>query len=101
MLRACVAVYILYLAFGLIQEYGTAQNQMITLIAIVVFVIGGGLILFTALRKLVKGEYEDDVASGTNAEPETEIESETEVASESAGESLNDAQSDTTAEENR
>lgn len=76
MLRACVAAYILYLAFGLVQEYRTSQNQTVTLIAIIVFVIGGGWILFGALRKLIKGDYEDEAAGGTNAESEegTDIE---------------------------
>lgn len=63
MLRACVAAYILYLAVGLIQDYGSSQNQTITLIAIIVFVLGGGLFLFTAIRSLAKGDYEDNTES--------------------------------------
>lgn len=58
-IRALVAVYLLYLVYGLIQDYKTVQNQTITLIGIIVFTLCGGLILFTALRSLIKGDYED------------------------------------------
>ena len=39
-------MYVLYLAYGLIKDYGTATNQMLSLAAIAIFVVGGGLIAY-------------------------------------------------------
>lgn len=58
-IRAVVAAYLLYLAYGLTQDYATAGNQTVTVIGIVVFVLCGGVILFTSLRRLARGDYED------------------------------------------
>lgn len=54
-----VSVYVLYLAYGLIKDYGTATNQMLSLAAIIVFVIGGGLILAMSAYKLITKDYDD------------------------------------------
>lgn len=59
LIRALVAGYLLYLAYGLIQDYNTSQNHMVMVIAIIVFVLCGGVILITSLRSLMKGDYED------------------------------------------
>jgi hypothetical protein len=59
LLRVLVSVYVLYLAYGLIKDYGTAENPTLSLVAIVIFVIGGGLILISSGYKLAKGDYDD------------------------------------------
>lgn len=60
-LRILVAVYVLYLAYGLIQGFGeTSGNDRIFIaIAIVFFLISGGAILILSARKLIKKEYVD------------------------------------------
>lgn len=59
LLRALVSAYILYLAYGLIKEYETASNQTLALVAIIVFVVGGGLIFAISAYKLIKKDYDD------------------------------------------
>ncbi len=54
-----VSAYVLYLAYGLIKDYGTASNQMLSLAAIIIFVIGGGVILATSAYKLITKDYDD------------------------------------------
>lgn len=54
-----VSAYVLYLAYGLIKDYGAASNQMLSLAAIIIFVIGGGLILATSAYKLITKDYDD------------------------------------------
>ncbi|MBD5491470.1 MAG: hypothetical protein HDR16_04965 [Lachnospiraceae bacterium] len=75
-LRIVVALYVLYLAYGLIQGYGeTSGNDRIFIaIAIIIFIAAGGAILFFSGRKLIRKEYvdasqdiEDDVV-GESAE---------------------------------
>lgn len=84
LLRALVSVYILYLAYGLMKDYGTAENQMVSLVAIIVFVAGGGLILASSAYKLIKGDYDD--GSMDEEEPVREIEtSKEEQSAEDAG----------------
>lgn len=60
-LRVVVAAYVLYLAYGLIQGFGdTSGNDRIFIaIAIIVFIAGGGAILFISGRKLIRKEYID------------------------------------------
>ena len=60
-LRIVVAVYVLYLAYGLIQGFGeTSGNDRIFIaIAIVVFIAAGGAILLFSGRKLIRKEYID------------------------------------------
>lgn len=65
-----VSAYVLYLAYGLIKDYGTASNRMLSLVAIIVFVIGGGLILATSAYKLITKDYDD--GSEEEQAPETE-----------------------------
>ncbi len=76
LLRALVSVYVLYLAYGLIKDYGTATNQMLSLAAIAIFVVGGGLILAHSAYKLITKDYDDGSEDDTvlpNAEvPEEE-----------------------------
>lgn len=67
-LRVLVSVYILYLAYGLIKDYGTATNQMVSLAAIIVFIAGGGLILVTSGYKLITKDYDDDRADAEEPE---------------------------------
>ena len=60
-LRILVAVYILYLAYGLIKGFGeTSGNERIFIgAAIVVFLAAGGAILFFSGKKLIRKEYRD------------------------------------------
>lgn len=60
-LRALVAVYVLYLAYGLIQGYGetTGNDRIFIAVAIVVFVAAGGAILILSAKKLIRKEYMD------------------------------------------
>ncbi|MBP3475005.1 MAG: hypothetical protein J6K48_01585 [Lachnospiraceae bacterium] len=69
-IRAVVAAYLLYLAYGLTQDYAASGNQTVTVIGIVVFVLSGGVILFTSLRSLARGEYEDGRESDEPSEEE-------------------------------
>lgn len=54
-LRILVAVYVLYLAYGLIRDFGQAAegDRIWIAIAIVVFVAAGGAILFFSVKKLI------------------------------------------------
>lgn len=60
-LRVLVALYVLYLAYGLIQGFGeTSGNDRIFIaIAIIVFIAAGGVILFFSVKKLIRKEYID------------------------------------------
>lgn len=60
-LRILVSVYVLYLAYGLIQGFGeTVGNDRIFIAAaIVVFVAAGGAILILSAKKLIRKEYVD------------------------------------------
>lgn len=75
-LRVVVAVYVLYLAYGLIQGFGeTSGNDRIFIgIAIIIFVVAGGAILFFSGRKLIRKEYIDaeEDAGDEGAEDESE-----------------------------
>lgn len=70
LLRALVSAYILYLAYGLIKDYETASNQTLALVAIIVFVAGGGLIFAISAYKLIKKDYDD--GSEEDKQPEAE-----------------------------
>lgn len=72
LLRVLVSVYVLYLAYGLITDYGTATNQMLSLAAIVIFVAGGGLILAHSAYKLITKDY-DDGSGDDIVQPEAEL----------------------------
>ena len=69
-LRILVSVYVLYLAYGLIQGFGeTAGNDRIFIAAaIVIFIAAGGAILIVSAKKLIRKEYVD--ADGETAEDE-------------------------------
>ena len=74
-LRVVVALYVLYLAYGLIQGFGeTSGNDRIFIaIAIIVFIAAGGAILFFSGRKLIRKEYidaEEDIDEGKEGESE-------------------------------
>lgn len=60
-LRILVAVYVLYLAYGLIQNFGenTGNDRIFIAIAIGVFLIAGGAILIISAKKLIRKEYVD------------------------------------------
>ena len=70
-LRVVVALYVLYLAYGLIQGFGeTSGNDRIFIaISIIIFVVAGGAILFFSGRKLIRKEYID--AEENTGEEET------------------------------
>ena len=78
-LRVVVALYVLYLAYGLIQGFGeTSGNDRIFIaIAIIIFIAAGGAILFFSGRKLIRKEYIDasqdveDEAGDASAEAES------------------------------
>lgn len=58
-IRAMVAVYLLYLAYGLVQDYGVSRNKVVIGLAIIVFALCGGMILLMSLRSLARREYDD------------------------------------------
>lgn len=70
LLRSLVSVYVLYLAYELIRDFEIAQNKMVSLAAIILFVIGGGLILGTSAYKLAKGDYDDGSGEDETQEPQ-------------------------------
>lgn len=59
LLRAVVSVYLLYLAYELIRDYSTATNQMVSLAAIILFIVAGGLILAVSAYQLITKKYDD------------------------------------------
>lgn len=71
-LRIVVAVYVLYLAYGLIEGLGeTSGNDRILIgAAIVVFLAAGGAILFFSAKKLIRKEYRDADESAESTEDE-------------------------------
>lgn len=75
-LRIVVAVYVLYLAYGLIQGLGatSGNDRILIAIAIIVFIAAGGAILFISGRKLIRKEYMD--AEEDTEEERTEDQSE-------------------------
>lgn len=75
-LRVVVALYVLYLAYSLIQGFGeTSGNDRIFIaIAIIIFIAAGGAILFFSGRKLIRKEYVD--AEEDAGDEETEDKSE-------------------------
>lgn len=58
----------MYLAYGLIREYAVSENRLLTAAACVVFVLGGGLILITSLRRLAAGDYDDGMGGAEGSE---------------------------------
>ena len=70
-LRVVGALYVLYLAYGLIQGYGetSGNDRILIAIAIVIFIVAGGAILFFSGRKLIRKEYID--AEENTGEEET------------------------------
>ena len=60
-LRVVVALYVLYLAYGLIQGFGetSGNDRILIAIAIIIFIVAGGAILFFSGRKLIRKEYMD------------------------------------------
>lgn len=60
-LRILVAAYVLYLAYGLIQDFekNTGNNRIFIAAAIGVFLIAGGGILILSVKKLIRKEYVD------------------------------------------
>lgn len=75
-LRVVVALYVLYLAYGLIQGFGgTSGNDRIFIaIAIIIFIVAGGAILFFSGRKLIRKEYIDAEEDSGDAEKEDKSE---------------------------
>lgn len=63
-IRALVAAYLLCLAYELIRDYDTTQNQMVITVGIVVFIVCGAIILVSSIRRLIKGDYDE----GSDAE---------------------------------
>ncbi len=79
-LRIVVAVYVLYLAYDLIQGFGeTSGNERIGIaIAIIIFLAGGGAILLFSVKKLIRKEYMDaDENTGSEATENQDTENET------------------------
>lgn len=60
-LRILVSVYVLYLAYGLIQGFGEAagSDRIFIAAAIVIFIAAGGAILIVSAKKLIRKEYAD------------------------------------------
>lgn len=75
-LRVVVALYVLYLAYGLIQGFGEASgnDRIFIAIAIIIFIAGGGAILFFSGRKLIRKEYVDAEEDAGNEETEDKSE---------------------------
>lgn len=82
-LRLIAGGYLVYLAYGLLQEYlkPTGGGQLIQIGAAVVFFGFGGVIGGWSLMKFAKGDYirygqvpedEEDMGAETSVEPEAE-----------------------------
>ncbi|MBO5473788.1 MAG: hypothetical protein J6A08_08390 [Lachnospiraceae bacterium] len=71
-IRAMVAAYLLYLAYGLTQDYAAASNRAATVVGIVVFTVCGGVILFMSLKSLAKGDYDGGTEDADTEEPSAE-----------------------------
>lgn len=71
-LRILVSAYVLYLAYGLIQNFGeTAGNDRIFIAAaIVIFLVAGGAIMVLSAKKLIRKEYVDADGQAENDEEE-------------------------------
>ena len=71
-LRVVVALYVLYLAFGLIQGFGetSGNDRILIAIAIIIFIVAGGAILFFSGKKLIRKEYMDAGDEGKEDESE-------------------------------
>lgn len=63
-LRMVVSIYLLYLAYELVRDYGTATNQMVSLVAVIVFVAAGGLLLAVSGYQLITKKYDDGSEDG-------------------------------------
>ncbi|MBQ2116502.1 MAG: hypothetical protein IIW54_05590 [Lachnospiraceae bacterium] len=59
MIRVLLAVYLLYLAYGLIKDYSTSNYQILVTIGIAVFGICGITIFMSSVIRLVRGRYDD------------------------------------------
>lgn len=75
-LRIVVAAYVLYLAYGLIRDFGqtAGNNRILIAIAIVIFIVAGGAILFFSGKKLIRKEYIDADGNAGNEAPKEEHE---------------------------
>ena len=75
-LRVVVALYVLYLAYGLIQDFGetSGNDRILIAIAIIIFIVAGGAILFFSGRKLIRKEYIDAEESAGDEGKEEESE---------------------------
>lgn len=60
-LRMLVAAYVLYLAYGLIRDFGknVGTDRYLIGAAIIIFVAAGGALLILSARKLIRKEYID------------------------------------------
>ncbi|MBQ2405607.1 MAG: hypothetical protein II312_02845 [Lachnospiraceae bacterium] len=59
MIRVLLAVYLLYLAYGLIKDYSTSNYQILVTMGIAVFGICGIAIFMSSVIRLVRGRYDD------------------------------------------
>lgn len=65
-LRMVVAAYVLYLAYGLIRDFGknVGNDRFFIGAAIIFFVVAGGALLILSARKLIRKEYIDAEEDG-------------------------------------
>ncbi|RKI84354.1 hypothetical protein D7V83_05775 [bacterium 0.1xD8-71] len=70
-LRMVVSGYLLYLAYELIRDYGTADNQMLVLGAVILFIVAGGLIFAVSAYQLITKKYDD--GSEDDEQPEQTV----------------------------
>ena len=59
MIRCIVAMYLIYLAHGLISDLGTAENPRVMVAFAVLFTFFGVLIIAFAIKAFVNKEYTD------------------------------------------
>lgn len=65
-LRMVVAAYVLYLAYGLIRDFGknVGSDRYFIGAAIIFFIVAGGALLILSARKLIRKEYIDAEEDG-------------------------------------
>ena len=72
MIRVIVAMYLIYLAHGIITELGTAPNPRLMAIIAIVFTFAGVLIIAFTVKAFINKEYTDMRDAGTGSEDKTD-----------------------------
>lgn len=57
MIRAFLGGYVLYLAADILKTENMEDPNMLVILGAVLLIVGGGLVIFFAIRSFFKGEY--------------------------------------------